>query len=215
MSGSGVPQFSDEVIKFASILLKVSALSVRSVLLVQEVAMFKALIVGALAALVAVSVHSGPDQDAHLTTIDYSPYYQLTIPTSNLAGARFFSAMGPSIRFSDSVRLGGWVTNGEEDGLPEGFDLALYPRYVLGLDASDALPADMQRLFSLRAYGISQNALIAEDRYKNGILYSACDYPTCLFFVTHQAQNEHILILKSEGFDTKQILGFLEESNAE
>ncbi|WP_285260814.1 hypothetical protein [Halopseudomonas bauzanensis] len=177
--------------------------------------MLKTLIVGALIALLTVSAHSASNNDAHLTTIDYSPYYQLTIPTTNLAGAKIFSGAGPVIKFSNSMKLGGWVTTGEEDGVPEGFDLALYPRYVLGLDSTDELPADLQRLFSLRAFGISRDAVIAEEPYRKGTLYSACDYSSCLFFVTHQAQNEHILVLKTEGFSITSIRSFLEADHAE
>lgn len=205
----------DRVSSFAPSFLNLASVSIRFSKLIQGVAMFKTLIIGALTALLAVNAHSASDSAGHLTTIDYSPYYQLTIPTADLAGAKIFAGVGPAIRFSDSLRLGGWVTSGEEDGVPEGFDLALYPRYVLGLDATDELPADLQRLFSLRAFGVSQDAAIAEKPYRNGMLYSACDYPSCLFFVTHHAQNEHILVLKTEGFSINSILSFLEADHVE
>lgn len=56
--------------------------------------MFKTLIIGALTALLAVNAHSASDSAGHLTTIDYSPYYQLTIPTADLAGAKISPASG-------------------------------------------------------------------------------------------------------------------------
>lgn len=141
----------------------------------------------AIAAALTVPLFAYGETDSHAaSTSVYYGRFKLTIPTSSLAGAKILSVDGPVIKFSDSMTLAG--TNATRDllGLPVDFNLALYPRYVLGLESTASLPEDLRRSLegTLRSFGIPQDAEIVEIRHEEGTVYSACAYPSCLFFAT-------------------------------
>lgn len=172
----------------------------------------------AIAAALTAPLFAYSETDSHAaSTSVYYGRFKLTIPTSSLADAKILSIDGPVIKFSDSMILAG--TNATRDllELPVDFNLALYPRYVLGLESTASLPEDLRRSLegTLRSFGIPQDAEIVEVRHGEGTVYSACAYPSCLFFATQHAQNEHLLMLFPEGFTREEIQNFLEVSDAE
>lgn len=166
--------------------------------------------------LIALAAHGQPESDNASTSIYYGRF-KLEIPTASLANAKIFSVDGPVIKFSDSVTLGGTIITRELLQLPEDFNLALYPRYIFGLESTDLLSEDLREQFNnaLRSFGISEDAEILETPYKDGTVYSACAHPSCLFFATQHAQNEHLLMLFPEGFAREEILNFMGVNSAE
>lgn len=151
------------------------------------------------------------------TTLHYSPYFKLVLPTEMLTDAKILPSAGPLIKFSDSMMLGGTITTKEQDELPKDFDLHLYPRYLLGLEPTDSLPPKLSQSFdnSRPAFGITPGAAINETPYGKGLVYSACDPVSCLIFVIQHQQNEQILMLNTKGFDLTSILSYLENNDAE
>ena len=172
--------------------------------------MFKKTAIALCAALTALSAQGQPESDGASTSIYYGRF-KLEIPTTILANAKIFSVDGPVIKFSDSVTLGGTIVTRELLHLPADFDLALYPRYLFGLEPTDFLSEDLRKPFNnaLRSFGISEGAEILETPYKDGTVYSACAHPSCLFFATQHAQDEHLLMLFPEGFTREEILNFM------
>lgn len=168
-----------------------------------------------LAILAAGCVNEKTVKVSDTTSLHYSPYFKLVIPTSSLIGAKILPSAGPLIKFSDSVVMSGAVTTREQDELPEDFNLSLYPRYLLGLEATDSLPENLRWSFdnSLGAFGVTPAAVITETPYEEGTVYSACDAPSCLVFVVQDAQDEQILMLNTKGFALADILSFLEGSD--
>lgn len=144
--------------------------------------MFKQTAIALCAALTALSVHGQPESDSASTSIYYGRF-KLEIPTASLANAKIFSVDGPVIKFSDSVTLGGAIVTRELLQLPADFDLALYPRYIFGLEPTDLLSEGLREPFNgaLRSFGIVEDAEILETPYEEGIVYSACAHPSCLF----------------------------------
>lgn len=177
--------------------------------------MFKQFSFALLAVLSVGCVNSETTRITESTSLHYSAYFKLAIPTSSLAGAKILPSAGPLIKFSDSVMMGGEITTREQDELPEDFNLSLYPRYLLGLEPTDLLPEDLRWSFdnSLSAFGVTPAAVVTETPYGQGTVYSACDAPSCLVFVVQHAQDEQILMLNTKGFGLADILAFLEGSD--
>lgn len=178
--------------------------------------MFKKAAIALCAALTVLSANVQSENDRALTSVYYGRF-KLEIPTASLEDAKIFSVDGPVIKFSDSLTLGGTVVTRELLQLPKDFDLALYPRYIFGLESTDLLPEDLQEQLSsaLRSFGIAEDAEIQETPYADGKVYSACAHASCLFFATQHAQDEHLLMLFPEGFTRKEILHLLGVANAE
>src|SRR5690606_24473050 len=124
---------------------------------------------------------------------------------------------GPALTISDSLTLGGTLVTREVLQLPADFNLALYPRYIFGIEPTDRLPEDLQKQLSsaLRSFGIAEDAAIRETPYEEGKIYSACAHTACLFFATQHAQDDHLLMLFPEGFTHKEILHLMGVANAE
>ena len=178
--------------------------------------MFKKAAIALCAALTVLSANVQSENDRALTSFYYGRF-ELEIPTASLADAKIFSVDGPVIKFSDSLTLGGTVVTRELLQLPKDFDLALYPRYIFGLEPTDRLPEDLQKQLSgaLRSFGIAEDAAVRETPYEEGKIYSACAHTTCLFFAAQHAQDDHLLMLFPEGFTHKEILHLMGVANAE
>jgi len=177
--------------------------------------MLKKFILAVSVALAAVPVH-GEHAESKTTSIFYGRF-ELKLPTHQLAGAKILSVDGPVIKFSDSVILAGTVATHETLGLPEDFELARYPRYILGLDATDSLPEEVKQALdgALGSFGIGPDAETAEIEHERGVVYSACLFPSCLIFATRPAEPEQLLMLFPEGFSRSEIVGFMGVSDAE
>ncbi len=169
-----------------------------------------------LIALVGACTQAKQDRELPITKVHYGRF-TLSIPTMRLESASVLSVDGPVIRFEDDVSLGGAAATRKLLELPEDFDLARYPRYVFGLESTDGLPEDVRHLLdtALQSFGLGADAEILETPYPDGIIYSACAYPSCLVFATQNAQDEHILMLYPEGLTLKEILGFMGVQDAE
>lgn len=157
------------------------------------------------------------EQGGRNTTSIYYGRFELKVPTEQLAGAKILSVDGPVIKFSDSEILAGTNATHGTLGLPEGFELARYPRYVFGLESTASLPEELRLTLegALGSFGIASDAEIAEIQNDRGAIYSACSFPSCLIFATSRAQPEKLLMLFPEGFTRSDILGFMGVSDAE
>lgn len=143
--------------------------------------------------------------------------YLENVPDPFSSGAKILSVDGPVIKFSDSITLAGTIATHETLGLPEDFDLARYPRYIFGLDATDSLPGELKHVLEgvLGSFGIGPDAETAEIEHERGVIYSACLFPSCLIFATNPAEPEQLLMLFPDGFSRGEVLEFMGVNDAE
>lgn len=138
------------------------------------------------------------------TTISYSPYFKLKVPTQDLIGATFFQTDSVSVKFTDSSVLSGLIIDKDLESLPSDFDIYDYPEYSLGLKSPDSLPKPHSELFKnsweevKRTYN---NPKIQKSEINNKTIFTACGNDACLSFLINRESPEHILMLS--GFNIK------------
>lgn len=142
-------------------------------------------------------------------TIRYSGTFKLELPALAAAGASILYADGPSLRLQGGEVISSMIVTRDLEALPENFNLALYPRYLFGLDADPALLPDLQRSFaqSLPALGLGEKPEITVSERSDAHFYSACgDNQRCVTFVVSPGQKHHILMLSTESLSAAVLI---------
>lgn len=142
-------------------------------------------------------------------TIRYSGTFKLELPASEAAGANVLYADGPLVRLRGGEVISGVLVTRELEALPADFDLASYPRYLLGLDVDRTLTPDLQTSFdqSLPALGLGEQPVITTSRHSDVHFYSVCgDHQRCVLFVVSPDQKHHILMLSTEAMSAAKVI---------
>lgn len=148
-------------------------------------------------------------QEQNPLTIHYSGTFKLKLPASALTGASILYADGPSVMLQGGEVISGVIVTRELEELPEHFDLALYPRYLLGLDAPPLLSPKLQESFtrSLPALGLGAKPAITEAQHDGRHFYSACgDSQRCVMFMVSSDQKQHLLMLDTEALNPAELM---------
>ncbi len=160
----------------------------------------------------SVSVSREAESPEKYTKIYYSGYFTLTIPTPMLANAKILDSDGTVIVFDKKRQLSGFVITNENDNLPEKFNLRDYPKYLLELKETDALPVDIKRKFELSSKELKQSLggpVVSIYDESNKVYYVVCKEKSCVTFVVMKDQGEQIFMLTSEGFDWVFLKNFI------
>jgi hypothetical protein len=147
------------------------------------------------------------------TVISYSDAFNLSLPTSTLSEATFFSADGLSVGWSDQKLISGLIVTRELESLPSNFDLKDYPRYLLKLKDTSGLSPEVAEIFNNSAnefdysFGLENVTERTTDSLK---IYSACREDRCTAFVLKEGVNDHILSMYTQKISEQEFNDLLE-----
>lgn len=150
------------------------------------------------------------------TSLLYSGYFKLSLPTSSLESAKILSSDGPTILLKNGSSLSGLVITRELESLPADFNLRDYPLYVLGLAEPDTLNPKIRSKFEnsqRELFGALQSPRLAQSSGKGYTLHSACDELECVSFLIQDKQDEQILMLSTTGFTIVDLQEAIEGAN--
>lgn len=154
-----------------------------------------------------------PSESGALTSVHYSAYFSLKLPTSMFDGAKVYSADGPALIFNGNKSLSGAIVTKELESLPDNFDLSKYPAYLFGLTEIAGLEANIQQRFRRSRQEMVhslESPTISESKGADYSVFSACAGLECVSFIVQDTQSEQILMLSTNGFTPVELHNAIE-----
>ncbi|GAB2916995.1 hypothetical protein [Rheinheimera gaetbuli] len=146
------------------------------------------------------------------TTLSFSADFKIALPSSVFAGATVFVADELSVKTASGQLFSGKVLSAESEQLPAGFDMQLYPQYVLKLKAVSGLSSQNTQLFSNTADEINYSFNLSDvstEQLQGWTLYSLCKAQRCLAYVVKHKASEYILTVHANGMSKMEFTGLV------
>lgn len=147
-----------------------------------------------------------------VVTMSYSSVFKLSMPVSQLAGGTIFYSDELSVKSNNGQLVSAKIISRESEGLSPGFDLRLYPEYLLGVKKTDSLNSEVGKKFLNsrneidHMYGLKNLKI---DRGSETAVYNLCRVDSCLAFLVKNNFDEHIFTVHSIGYSQSNFTKYL------
>lgn len=148
----------------------------------------------------------------NFTSISYSPFFKINVPTQQLVDSTFFKSDGIAIKFQDSSLLSGYLISKDTSGLGGSFNMNEYPEYLFGLKDTDELDKSKKTLFINSqgeinyTYGSQSVVKIANERKT---IYLKCKDKLCISFITKSKITDQILMITGSNIKPETLMKIL------